>query len=129
MKQLVLEKIVVSGFPPVNKRCLWLKGNTFHYWYKGAWRSIDSVDIDDEYIDNKVTEVVSEAVSEEIEKVVGDAPEEYNTLGEVMDYMQGHVAEAESRNERIDENTDAIKDINEKLTTIDPTGSGWNEVS
>jgi methyl-accepting chemotaxis protein len=72
---------------------------------------------------------VDEAVSEEIEKVVGDAPEAYNTLGEVVDYMQEHVAEAESRNERIEENTDAIKDINEKLTTIDPTGSGWNEVS
>ena len=56
--------------------------------------------------------------------MVGDAPEEYNTLGEVMDYMQEHIAEAESRDERIDENTDAIKDINEKLTTIDPTGSG-----
>jgi hypothetical protein len=56
--------------------------------------------------------------------VVGGAPEEYNTLGEVVDYMQEHVAEAEDRNERIDENTDAIKDINEKLTTIDPTGSG-----
>lgn len=129
MKQLVLEKIVVSGFPPVNKRCLWLKGNTFYYWYKGAWRSIDSVDIDEEYIDNKVSEVVSETVGEEIEKVVGNAPEEYNTLGEVVDYIQDHAAEAESRDERISENTDAIKDLNEKFTTLDPTGSGWTDVS
>lgn len=129
MKQLVLEKIVVSGFPPVNKRCLWLKGNTFYYWYKGAWRSIDSVDIDEEYIDNKVSEVVSEAVGEEIEKVVGNAPEEYNTLGEVVDYIQDHAVEAESRDERISENTDAIKDLNEKFTTLDPTGSGWTDVS
>lgn len=130
MKQLVLEKIVVSGFPPVNKRCLWLKGNTFHYWYKGAWRSIDSeVDIDSDYIDNKVTEVVSETIGEEISKVIGNAPAEYDTLGEVVEYMQDHEAESEERDAQLDEHAAAIQDINEKITTLDPTGSGWNEVS
>lgn len=129
MKQLVLEKIVVSGFPPVNKRCLWLKGNTFYYWYKGAWRSIDSVDVDEDYIDNKVTEVVSEAVSEEIGKVIGEAPAEYDTLGEVASYVEEHEKESEKRDAQLDEHSAAIQDINEKLTTIDPTGSGWNEVS
>lgn len=130
MRQLVLEKIVISGFPPVNKRCLWLKGNTFYYWYKGAWRSIDSeVDIDSEYIDNKVTEVVSETISEEINKVIGDAPAEYDTLGEVVEYMKGHEVEAEERDTQLDEHAAAIQDLNEKITTLDPTGSGWNEVS
>lgn len=130
MKQLVLEKIVVSGFPPVNKRCLWLKGNTFYYWYKGTWRSIDSeVDIDSEYIDNKVTEVVSETIGEEINKVIGTAPAEYDTLGEVVEYMQEHEAESEERDAQLGEHAAAIQDLNEKITTLDPTGSGWNEVS
>jgi hypothetical protein len=130
MKQLVLEKIVVSGFPPVNKRCLWLKGNTFYYWYKGAWRSIDSeVDIDSDYIDNKVTEVVSETIGEEISKVIGSAPAEYDTLGEVVDHIQNHEAESEERDAQLNEHAAAIQDINEKITTLDPTGSGWNEVS
>ena len=130
MKQLVLEKIVVSGFPPVNKRCLWLKGNTFYYWYKGTWRSIDSeVDIDSDYIDNKVTEVVSETIGEEINKVIGTAPAEYDTLGEVVEYMQEHEAESEERDAQLGEHAAAIQDLNEKITTLDPTGSGWNEVS
>lgn len=130
MRQLVLEKIVVSGFPPVNKRCLWLKGNTFYYWYKGTWRSIDSeVDIDSDYIDNKVTEVVSETIGEEINKVIGTAPAEYDTLGEVVEYMQEHEAESEERDAQLGEHAAAIQDLNEKITTLDPTGSGWNEVS
>ena len=121
MRQLVLEKIVISGFPPVNKRCLWLKGNTFYYWYKGAWRSIDSeVDIDSEYIDNKVTEVVSE----EIINVIGDAPEEYNTLGELAQYAAEHEIESEKRNANISANTEAIKILEEKVTT-GGTSVGW----
>lgn len=121
MKQLVLEKIVVSGFPPVNKRCLWLKGNTFYYWYKGAWRSIDSnIDINNEYIDEKV----SETVSEEITKVIGNAPEEYDTLGELAQYVAEHKTESEKRDVNISANTEAIKEINDKLTTSD-SADGW----
>lgn len=121
MKQLVLEKIVVSGFPPVNKRCLWLKGNTFYYWYKGAWRSIDSnIDINNEYIDEKV----SETVSEEITKVIGNAPEEYDTLGELAQYAAEHKTESEKRDANISANTEAIKEINDKLTTGD-SADGW----
>lgn len=94
------------------------------------WRLIDSnVDIDESYIDEKVTEVVSETIGEEINKVVGNAPEEYNTLGEVVGYLQEHSAESEVRDEQLEEHASAIKDLNEKFTTIDPTGSGWNEVS
>jgi hypothetical protein len=114
MRQLVLEKIVISGFPPINKRCLWLKGNTFYYWYKGAWRSIDSeIDIDSDYIDNKVSEVVSE----EIINVIGDAPEEYNTLGELAQYAAEHEIESEKRNANISANTEAIKVLEEKVAT------------
>lgn len=117
MRQLVLEKIVVSGFPPVNKRCLWLKGNTFYFWYKGAWRSIDSnVDINEEYIEEKVNEVVSE-------KVVGNAPEEYNTLEEFAEYAIKHEIEADERDENIAANTEAIKSLEDKVANSGIPGS------
>ena len=43
--------------------------------------------------------------------------------------MKGHEVEAEERDAQLDEHTAAIQDLNEKITTLDPTGSGWNEVS
>lgn len=125
MKQLVLEKIVISGFPPVNKRCLWLKGNTFYYWYKGAWRSIDSeVDINEEFIEEKVTEVVSE----EMTKIVGNAPEDYDTLEELAQYATDHKIESEERDANISANTEAIKELKEKVI-VDGTDDweGWEE--
>ena len=125
MKQLVLEKIVVSGFPPVNKRCLWLKGNTFYFWYKGAWRSIESnIDINTEYIDEKVSEVVSE----EITNIVGNAPEEYDTLEELAQYASEHKIESEERDSNINANTEAIKKIEEKIAAgggISDEWEGW----
>ena len=122
MKQLVLEKIVVSGFPPVNKRCLWLKGNTFYFWYKGAWRSIESnIDINEDYIDGKVNEVVSE----EITKVVGNAPEEYNTLEELAEYAAIHQIEAEERDANINANTEAIQELKEKIVDNKDVWTGW----
>lgn len=124
MRQLVLEKIVVSGFPPVNKRCLWLKGNTFYFWYKGAWRSIDTeIDINNEYIDERVSEVVSQ----EITNVMGDAPENMDTLGEVAEHLGSHEVEATRRDEEIDV-------LKEKVKTLEESGtgggnSGWIDVS
>lgn len=122
MRQLVLEKIVVSGFPPVNKRCLWLKGNTFYFWYKGAWRSVDSnIEVNEDYIDEKVNEVVSE----EIIKVIGDAPEEYDTLGEFAKYAAEHEIEAEKRDINISANTEAIKTLEDKVANGSGTPSSW----
>ena len=72
---------------------------------------------------------MSETIGEEINKVIGSAPEEYDTLGEVIEYMQEHEAESEERDAQLDEHAAAIQDLNEKITTLDPTGSGWNEVS
>lgn len=72
---------------------------------------------------------MSETISEEIDKVIGSAPEEYNTLGEVVEYMQEHKTESEERDAQLDEHAAAIQDLNEKITALDPTGSGWNEVS
>ena len=116
MRQLVLEKIVVSGFPPVNKRCLWLKGNTFYYWYKGAWRSIDSnIDVNEDYIDEKVSEVVSK----EIVNVIGDAPAELDTLSEVAEYIKKHKEEATEMQGDIVDNTEAIAELDEKLDNLE----------
>ena len=126
MRQLVLEKIVVSGFPPVNKRCLWLKGNTFYFWYKGAWRSIDSeVDINNEYIDEKVSEVVSK----EIETVIGNAPDNLDTLSEIADYLAKHEEEATEMQSNIGDNKTAIEELDEKLDNIEVGYGEWTDVS
>ncbi len=125
MRQLVLEKIVVSGFPPVNKRCLWLKGNTFYYWYKGAWRSIDSnIEVNEEYIDEKV----SETVAQEIITILGDAPEEMDTLSEISEYITKHEEEATERQSNIEENRTDIEVLKEQIESIDPNSGGWNDV-
>lgn len=125
MKQLVLEKIVISGFPPVNKRCLWLKGNTFYYWYKGAWRSIDSnIEVNEEYIDEKV----SETVAQEIITILGDAPEEMDTLSEISEYITKHEEEATERQSNIEENRTDIEVLKEQIEGIDPNSGGWNDV-
>ena len=74
MRQLVLEKIVISGFPPVNKRCLWLKGNTFYYWYKGAWRSIDSeIDIVKKIVKDEMENAVCLDVNLDVDLNIGDS--------------------------------------------------------
>lgn len=126
MRQLVLEKIVVSGFPPVNKRCLWLKGNTFYFWYKGAWRSVDSnIDVNEDYIDEKVTETVSQ----ELESIIGNAPDNLDTLGELAEQFAKHEEEATERQNDIEENKAAIDDLKEQISDLDPNSGGWNEVS
>jgi hypothetical protein len=126
MRQLVLEKIVVSGFPPVNKRCLWLKGNTFYFWYKGAWRSVDSnIDVNEDYIDEKVTETVSQ----ELESIIGNAPDNLDTLGELAEQFAKHEEEATERQSDIEENKAAIDDLKEQINGLDPNSGGWNEVS
>ena len=122
MKQLVLEKIVVSPFAPMNKRCLWIKGNSFYYWYKGAWRSIETeIDINNEYIDERVSEVVSE----EIVKVIGDAPEELDTLGELAQYAADHAIESEERDANIAANAEAIKELEDKIATGGGVTDAW----
>lgn len=126
MRQLVLEKIVVSGFPPVNKRCLWLKGNTFYFWYKGAWRSVDSnIEVNEDYIDEKV----SETVSQELENIIGNAPEHLDTLGEIAEQFTKHEEEATERQSGIEENKAAIDELKEQVSGLDPNSGGWNEVS
>lgn len=98
-----------------------MKGNTFYFWYKGAWRSINSeIDINDEYIDEKV----SKTVAEEITKVVGNAPEEYDTLEELAQYAAEHKAESEERDANISANTEAIEELKDKVTTGGST-DGW----
>lgn len=117
MQQLVLEKIIISGFPPVNKRCLWLRGKTFYYWTNGAWRSIDNK----EYVDEKVSEI-----TEEITNIRGEAPDNFNSLKEIADYISSHEEESTKRGEDISTNASAIKDLEEKVDSLENAGDGGN---
>lgn len=60
---------------------------------------------------------MTEIVSEEITKVVGNAPEEYDTLGEFAQYVTEHEIESEERDETISANTEAIKKLEEKINS------------
>ena len=79
------------------------------------------MDINNEYIDDKVTEVVSE----EITKVIGNAPDEYDTLGELAQYVSDHKIESEERDTNISVNTEAIKELEEKITAGGGISDGW----
>jgi len=101
MKQLVLEKIVVSGFPPINKRCLWLKGNTFYFWFKGAWRSVDSnIDVNEDFIEKTVKEEVTNAINDTF---INGADENHDSFGEIQDILEEYQGEASSRDAAIEE--------------------------
>ena len=130
MRQLVLEKIVISPFPPMNKRCLWIKGDTFNYWYKGAWRTIDtSIEIDGEDVDD----IIAEAVATEVANVVGKAPAEYDTLEEIAKHIVEHKVESATMQGNITANTEAIEDLAGKIGTGGSGDSGddegWTEVN
>lgn len=79
------------------------------------------MDINNEYIDDKVTEVVSE----EITKVIGNAPDEYDTLGELAQYVSDHKIKSEERDTNISANTEAIKELEEKITAGGGISDGW----
>lgn len=57
-------------------------------------------------------------------KIIGNAPEEYDSLGEIHDYIQTHAEEATARDEDIKTNTENIEALEEKVNNIDPTASG-----
>lgn len=57
-------------------------------------------------------------------KVIGDAPEEYDSLGEIHDYIKTHVEEATTRDENIKTNAENIEALEEKVNNIDPTAGG-----
>lgn len=82
------------------------------------------MDINEEFIEEKVTEVVSE----EMTKIVGNAPEDYDTLEELAQYATDHKIESEERDANISANTEAIKELKEKVI-VDGTDDweGWEE--
>ena len=55
---------------------------------------------------------------------MGNAPEEYDTLGELAQYASEHKIESEERDTKIDTNTKAVEAIKEKIAAIDES-SGW----
>lgn len=58
-------------------------------------------------------------------KVVGNAPVEYDTLGELAHFVTEHKVEAEERDAMIDANTEAIKVIEEKITAGGGVPNAW----
>lgn len=56
--------------------------------------------------------------------MIGDAPEEYDTLGELAQYAAEHKAESEERDANISANTEAIKELKDKVATGGST-DGW----
>lgn len=48
-------------------------------------------------------------------KVLGNAPEEYDTLEEIAHYVTEHKVEAEERDIIIDSNVEAIKKLEDKI--------------
>ena len=59
--------------------------------------------------------------------MIGNAPEEYDTLGELAQYAAQHEIEAEVRDTNIDANTEAIKQLEEKIAAGGGSGipSEW----
>ena len=68
---------------------------------------------------------MNEIVSEEITKVVGDAPEEYDTLGELAQYAAEHKIESDKRDEIISANTKEIIAIKEQIAAGGESESSW----
>lgn len=60
-----------------------------------------------------------------MEKVIGNAPEEYDTLGELAQYAAKHEIESAERDANISANTEAIKELEEKITTDGGITDDW----
>ena len=60
--------------------------------------------------------------AEEVAKIVANAPEDYNTLKELADWLAGHETDAAGMNSAIQDNAKAIEDL-EKLVGTLPEGA------
>lgn len=59
---------------------------------------------------------------------MGDAPEEYDTLKEIADYIGHHTDEANEIQEDIINNKSDIIQLNQKIDNISTSAGTWNEV-
>lgn len=72
--------------------------------------------------DNTITGSVKKTVADEIAKIIADAPESFDTLKEIADWIANHSSDASAMNSKINANTAAIeqnkKDISAANTAI-----------
>lgn len=59
-----------------------------------------------------------------MDSILGGAPEEFDTLGEIADYITQHEQEVDEIQENVSMNKESIEDLDERLDSIDPSGSG-----
>ena len=71
-----------------------------------------------EDLDNTAAQI-REQISTKISEIVADAPESFDTLKEISDWISTHEGSASEMNSRIVANTTAIEEINSKLSNIE----------
>lgn len=104
------------------------------YWYDGEWHKVtdendlgqkqDALSFDGEYDaeTNKVATI--ETVTRKVAEIVANAPEDFNTLKELSDWLASHEGSAAEMNSAIMQNTD---DIAKHTTAIDEIKENSNE--
>lgn len=63
--------------------------------------------------------VIRSITATEIAKVVANAPQDFDTLKEIADWISGHSSDAAAMNSQISTNTSDITNIQSRLTTIE----------
>ena len=71
-----------------------------------------------EDLDNTAAQI-REQISTKISEIVADAPESFDTLKEISDWISTHEGSAATMNSSIAANTKAIEEINSKLSNIE----------
>lgn len=96
------------------------------YWYDGEWHKVvdesnlpkqEEIVFDGEYNAESNKAATVETVIRKVAEIVANAPEDFNTLKELSDWLITHGAEAAEMNSAIKANTDDIAEINEGLTS------------
>ena len=68
---------------------------------------------------NNTAAQIREQISTEISGIIADAPESFNTLKEISDWISTHEGSASAMNSKIVANTKAIEEINSKFSNIE----------
>ncbi len=91
-----------------------------------AQAAADSAQDDVDALEAKVTTLIGSdtnksarvIASEEVAKIVADAPEAYDTLKEISDWISNHASDAASMNSQITTNTSDIAELEETATDL-----------
>lgn len=94
--------------------------------YSGVKADVTKLVGADKGEDGRANKTVREIASEEVAKIVNGAPEAYDTLKEVSDWISTHGTDAATMNTKIGENTAAIQTLNGTAETV---GSVANTVN